>query len=57
VVAPGPIWTPLQVSGGASMEKLEKFGASRQERRLPVFLPAAQVCGPQKSFIRDLLAV
>jgi NAD(P)-dependent dehydrogenase (short-subunit alcohol dehydrogenase family) len=24
-VAPGPIWTPLQVSGGASMEKLEKF--------------------------------
>lgn len=25
-VAPGPIWTPLQVSGGASMEKLEKFG-------------------------------
>ncbi|TXN23237.1 SDR family oxidoreductase [Methylobacterium sp. WL9] len=26
-VAPGPIWTPLQVSGGASMDKLEKFGA------------------------------
>jgi NAD(P)-dependent dehydrogenase (short-subunit alcohol dehydrogenase family) len=26
-VAPGPIWTPLQVSGGATMEKLEKFGA------------------------------
>jgi len=25
-VAPGPIWTPLQVSGGASMDKLEKFG-------------------------------
>jgi NAD(P)-dependent dehydrogenase (short-subunit alcohol dehydrogenase family) len=25
-VAPGPIWTPLQVSGGASMEKLEMFG-------------------------------
>ena len=25
-VAPGPIWTPLQVSGGASMEKLQKFG-------------------------------
>src|SRR6195952_5464986 len=23
-VAPGPIWTPLQVSGGATMEKLEK---------------------------------
>ena len=25
-VAPGPIWTPLQVSGGASQEKLKKFG-------------------------------
>ncbi len=25
-VAPGPIWTPLQVSGGADMEKLQKFG-------------------------------
>jgi NAD(P)-dependent dehydrogenase (short-subunit alcohol dehydrogenase family) len=27
-VAPGPIWTPLQVSGGASMEKLKKFGGN-----------------------------
>jgi NAD(P)-dependent dehydrogenase (short-subunit alcohol dehydrogenase family) len=26
-VAPGPIWTPLQVSGGASMGKLETFGS------------------------------
>ena len=25
-VAPGPIWTPLQVSGDASMEKLASFG-------------------------------
>lgn len=25
-VAPGPIWTPLQVSGGASMAKLKQFG-------------------------------
>ncbi len=25
-VAPGPIWTPLQVSGGATMEKLVRFG-------------------------------
>lgn len=25
-VAPGPIWTPLQVSGGATMEKLKHFG-------------------------------
>lgn len=27
-VAPGPIWTPLQVSGGASQEKLVKFGGA-----------------------------
>ena len=25
-VAPGPIWTPLQVSGGASQKKLKQFG-------------------------------
>jgi NAD(P)-dependent dehydrogenase (short-subunit alcohol dehydrogenase family) len=25
-VSPGPIWTPLQVSGGATQEKLKKFG-------------------------------
>ena len=27
-VAPGPFWTPLQVSGGATPEKLRNFGAS-----------------------------
>jgi NAD(P)-dependent dehydrogenase (short-subunit alcohol dehydrogenase family) len=26
-VAPGPVWTPLQVSGGSTMEKLEDFGS------------------------------
>lgn len=26
-VAPGPVWTPLQVSGGATPEKVEKFGS------------------------------
>ena len=25
-VAPGPIWTPLQVSGGATQQKLQHFG-------------------------------
>ncbi len=25
-VAPGPIWTPLQTSGGATQEKIQKFG-------------------------------
>ena len=32
-VAPGPIWTPLQVSGGATMEKLEQFGGSAPLKR------------------------
>jgi NAD(P)-dependent dehydrogenase (short-subunit alcohol dehydrogenase family) len=27
-VAPGPIWTPLQISGGASPEKYKKFGSA-----------------------------
>jgi NAD(P)-dependent dehydrogenase (short-subunit alcohol dehydrogenase family) len=27
-VAPGPIWTPLQISGGASPEKYQKFGSA-----------------------------
>ena len=32
-VAPGPIWTPLQVSGGATMEKLEQFGSTAPLKR------------------------
>lgn len=27
-VAPGPIWTPLQISGGATQEKVESFGGT-----------------------------
>jgi NAD(P)-dependent dehydrogenase (short-subunit alcohol dehydrogenase family) len=27
-VAPGPIWTPLQISGGASEQKYENFGSA-----------------------------
>lgn len=27
-VAPGPVWTPLQISGGQSEEKYQKFGSS-----------------------------
>jgi NAD(P)-dependent dehydrogenase (short-subunit alcohol dehydrogenase family) len=27
-VAPGPVWTALQVSGGATQEKLQKFGGT-----------------------------
>jgi len=32
-VAPGPIWTPLQVSGGAKMEKLKNFGSQTVFKR------------------------
>lgn len=32
-VAPGPIWTPLQVSGGALPEKQKKFGAETPLKR------------------------
>ena len=27
-VAPGPIWTPLQISGGASVQKYQQFGST-----------------------------
>ena len=32
-VAPGPIWTPLQVSGGATQEKLVEFGGQTPFKR------------------------
>ncbi|RYG46157.1 SDR family oxidoreductase, partial [bacterium] len=32
-VAPGPYWTPLQVSGGSTQENLEKFGGDTPMRR------------------------
>jgi NAD(P)-dependent dehydrogenase (short-subunit alcohol dehydrogenase family) len=32
-VAPGPIWTPLQVSGGATQEKLKQFGGDTPLKR------------------------
>jgi NAD(P)-dependent dehydrogenase (short-subunit alcohol dehydrogenase family) len=32
-VAPGPIWTALQVSGGATQEKLKSFGSTTPLRR------------------------
>jgi len=33
VVAPGPFWTPLQVTGGQPPEKLPKFGADTPMKR------------------------
>jgi len=41
-VAPGPVWTPLQVSGGATMEKLEKFGGQTPLGRAG---QPAELCG------------
>jgi NAD(P)-dependent dehydrogenase (short-subunit alcohol dehydrogenase family) len=32
-VAPGPIWTPLQVSGGATEDKIENFGGKTPLKR------------------------
>ncbi len=33
IVAPGPIWTPLQISGGQQQEKLPQFGQNTPLRR------------------------
>ena len=53
-VAPGPIWTPLQVSGGASMEKLKKFGGMTPMGRpgQPVELASiyVQLAAPDASY-------
>ncbi len=32
-VAPGPIWTPLQISGGAPVEKYKNFGGDYPLKR------------------------
>ncbi|VXC68493.1 SDR family oxidoreductase [Massilia sp. 9I] len=32
-VAPGPVWTPLQVSGGQTQENLKKFGSDTPMKR------------------------
>ena len=53
-VAPGPIWTPLQVSGGASMEKLVHFGGETSLGRAgqPAELAGiyVQLADPQGSY-------
>ncbi len=53
-VAPGPIWTPLQVSGGATMEKLAKFGGDTPLGRpgQPAELASiyVQLADPQASY-------
>ena len=53
-VAPGPIWTPLQVSGGATQEKLQKFGGDTPMGRpgQPVELASiyVQLADPMASY-------
>jgi NAD(P)-dependent dehydrogenase (short-subunit alcohol dehydrogenase family) len=53
-VAPGPVWTPLQVSGGASPEKLKHFGGHTPLGRagMPAELAGiyVQLADPQGSF-------
>jgi NAD(P)-dependent dehydrogenase (short-subunit alcohol dehydrogenase family) len=53
-VAPGPIWTPLQVSGGATQEKLKQFGGDTPMGRpgQPVELASiyVQLADPSASY-------
>lgn len=53
-VAPGPLWTPLQVSGGATMEGLATFGSTTPLGRAgqPVELSSiyVQLAAPDASF-------
>ncbi|GAB2491241.1 SDR family oxidoreductase [Luteococcus sediminum] len=54
-VAPGPIWTPLQVQGGQQTEELPKFGKSTPLGRAghPVELAPAYVflASPESSYV------
>ncbi len=54
-VAPGPIWTPLQVQGGQPIEKLPKFGKDTPLGRAghPVELAPAYVflASPESSYV------
>ncbi|QET05393.1 SDR family oxidoreductase [Cupriavidus pauculus] len=54
-VAPGPFWTPLQVSGGQTMEKLKAFGSDTPMQRpgqpaeiAPLFVTLA---APEASYV------
>ena len=55
VVAPGPVWTPLQVSGGQPTEKLDDFGQDTPLGRVgqPVEMAPAYVflASPESSYV------
>lgn len=59
IVAPGPIWTALQISGGQTQDKIPQFGQQTPMKRAgqpaelaPVYVylasPGNQVTLPQK---------
>jgi hypothetical protein len=54
-VAPGPIWTPLQVCGGQTMQKLQQFGSTVPFKRpgQPAELAATYVllASPESSYV------
>jgi len=58
-VAPGPVWTPLQVSGGQSQEKLPNFGAKTALKRAgqPAELAPAYVflASQESSFVTGFI--
>lgn len=58
-VAPGPVWTPLQVSGGQPQEKLPKFGLKTALKRAgqPAELAPAYVllASQESSFVTGLV--
>jgi NAD(P)-dependent dehydrogenase (short-subunit alcohol dehydrogenase family) len=55
VIAPGPVWTPLQVSGGQPTEALDSFGEDTPLGRMgqPVEMAAAYVflASPESSYV------
>jgi NAD(P)-dependent dehydrogenase (short-subunit alcohol dehydrogenase family) len=62
VVAPGPIWTPLQAAGGQPPEKLTKFGSSspigRPGQPAELAPPYVFLASPESSYVNgDTLVV
>lgn len=62
VVAPGPVWTPLQEAGGQPLEELEQFGAQTPMQRpgQPAELapPYVFLASPESSYVTgDTLVV
>ena len=62
MVAPGPVWTPLQEAGGQPLKELEQFGAKTPMQRpgQPAELapPYVFLASPESSYVTgDTLVV